>query len=162
MSTPQTPKAPAPDPSTPWTNAVAVTAAILAALAAISSMLSERNRTEAMIDQIEASDQWIYYQAKGIKLTLTENKANPSADDKAKIERYQHEQDEIHAAAKGHQASADLHRQRAMKFSHAATISQIAIALAAISLLTKRRWFWYASMLAGGGALIFLTRGALH
>lgn len=152
-------KVPPPDPALPWSGAVAVTAAILATLAAISGMFSERHRTESMIDQIQASDQWSYYQAKGIKLALVENKNSSAAEDLAKAERYKTEQTEIKAAADAKQTSATDHRHRASVLSHAATAAQISIALAAISLLTKRRVFWVISLVGGVTALYFLVRG---
>ena len=53
-----------------WILGVALTAAILAACAAIASLLAEHNANEAMIEQIQSSDQWSYYQAKGIKANV--------------------------------------------------------------------------------------------
>ena len=57
-----------------WILLVALTAAILAVLAAITSLLAGHYANEAMIEQLQASDQWAYYQAKGIKASLLESK----------------------------------------------------------------------------------------
>ena len=46
---------------------IALTSALIAVLAAVASMLSEHQANEAMLLQLKASDQWAYYQAKGIK-----------------------------------------------------------------------------------------------
>jgi len=53
---------------------VAVTTAILAALAAVGSLLSNSRSNEAMMLQIQSSDQWSYYQEKGLKATLLASK----------------------------------------------------------------------------------------
>jgi len=49
-----------------WILMVALTAAILAVFAAINALLAGHYANEAMIEQLKASDQWAYYQAKGI------------------------------------------------------------------------------------------------
>ena len=46
----------------PWISWVALSTAILAVLAAIAGLLSGHRANEAMMNQIEASDQWAYYQ----------------------------------------------------------------------------------------------------
>src|SRR5690242_15478689 len=53
-----------------WTMGVALTAAVLAGLAAIAGLLSGHHANEGMLEQIRASDQWNYYQAKGIKAAV--------------------------------------------------------------------------------------------
>ncbi|MCX6252582.1 MAG: DUF4337 family protein [Bacteroidetes bacterium] len=53
-----------------WITLVALTAALLAVLAAVTSLLASHHANEAMIDQLRSSDQWAFYQAKGIKLAI--------------------------------------------------------------------------------------------
>src|SRR5712675_524490 len=62
---------------------VALTTAILAALAAVASLKAGGTvnealalKTEANRLQSEASDEWAYYQAKGLKSTVTEVSRN--------------------------------------------------------------------------------------
>jgi hypothetical protein len=50
-----------------WSMLVAISTALMAVLAAISSLFAGHNSNEAVINQIKASDQWSFYQAKGIK-----------------------------------------------------------------------------------------------
>ena len=50
-----------------WVLGVALTAALMAGIAAIAASLSGHHESEAVLDTIKASDQWSYYQAKGIK-----------------------------------------------------------------------------------------------
>ena len=58
----------------PWISWVALTTAILAVLAAITGLLAGTHANEAMMSQIQASDQWNYYQAKSIKAAVLETK----------------------------------------------------------------------------------------
>jgi len=53
-----------------FVSAVALSTAILAALAALVSLLAGDHANEAMISQMKASDQWAYFQAKGIKAAV--------------------------------------------------------------------------------------------
>src|SRR5437899_8963016 len=77
----------------PWISWVALSTAILAVLAAIAGLLSGHHANEAMMNQIEASDQWGYYQAKSIKASVLEAKMTLSASatekDKEKAAQYQ-------------------------------------------------------------------------
>jgi TolB-like protein len=57
-----------------WISWVALSTAVLAVLAAISALLSGKHANEAMMSQIEASDQWNYYQAKSIKAAVLDAK----------------------------------------------------------------------------------------
>src|SRR3954452_8797309 len=82
-----------------WISWVALSTAIMAVLAAIAGLLSGKHANEAMMNQIEASDQWGYYQAKSIKAAILEAKtpvaSETTASDKEKLERYEEEQAEI-------------------------------------------------------------------
>src|SRR6201987_1388105 len=50
-----------------WILGVALSSALLAAFAAVASLMAGHNANEAVIAQIESSDQWSYYQSKSIK-----------------------------------------------------------------------------------------------
>src|SRR6202040_1117814 len=82
-----------------WISGVALSTAILAVLAPIAGLLSGKHANEAMMSQIEASDQWGYYQAKSIKASVLDAKialsGATSESDAAKRERYEKEQEEI-------------------------------------------------------------------
>src|ERR1700744_3169616 len=83
-----------------WVVWVAMTTAVFAVLAAITGLLAGDHADEAMLSQIHASDQWAYYQAKGIKAeTLNQTSKllvalgkKPSAQDSAKIKSNKDEQ----------------------------------------------------------------------
>ena len=57
-----------------WISWVALSTAVLAVLAAITGLLSGKHANEAMMSQIQASDQWNYYQAKSIKAAVLDAK----------------------------------------------------------------------------------------
>ena len=54
----------------PWMMGVALSSALLAGFAAVCSLLAGHHANEAMVDQIQSSDKWAYYQAKGINCLL--------------------------------------------------------------------------------------------
>src|ERR1700744_1223430 len=61
-----------------WSMLVAISTAFMAAFAALSSLMAGHQSNEALITQIKASDQWSYYNAKGIKAEVADavNKIN--------------------------------------------------------------------------------------
>jgi hypothetical protein len=148
---------------TPWISWVALSTAVLAVLAAIAGLLSGSHANEAMMNQIEASDQWGYYQAKSIKASVLEATmtlaSSAIAQDKEKAEKYQEEQAEIKREAEHKQADAKANFHKHEVFARSVTMFQIAIAIAAISALTRRRRFWIVSLAFGGARVVFLALG---
>jgi hypothetical protein len=149
-----------------WISWVALSTAILAVLAAIAGLLSGMHANEAMMSQIEAADKWAYYQAKGIKAAVLDAKTSltsaPNEEDRAKAERYQEEQSEIQKEANEKQAEAKSNFHQHETLARGVTMFQIAIAIAAISALTKKRRFWLVSLLFGIAGCVFLVIGFLH
>ena len=144
---------------------VALASALAAVLAAIAALLAGANANEAMLDQIRASDKWAYYQAKGIKAALlsskmellTEMGKTPRGKDEEKIVEYKKQQEETQKEATELEKDSHGRFQRHETFARGVTLFQVAIALAAISVLTRRRRFFYVSlgfMLFGVGFLI--------
>jgi hypothetical protein len=149
----------------PWISWVALSTAILAVLAAIAGLLSGSHANEAMMKQIESSDQWGYYQAKSIKASVLDAKmtlsATPNEQDRAKAAKYEEEQAEIQKEARAREAEAKDHFGRHETFARSVTLFQIAIAVAAISALTKRRRYWLVSLAVGAAGGVFLVLGLL-
>jgi len=148
-----------------WISKVALSAAILAVLAAIASMLAGHHANEALIVQLKASDQWGYYQSKGIKAGVLNSKVDlfnalgkaPNAEDGKKLEEYKQEQVEIKEKAEDLEKEATAHLRVHNTQSRAVTCFQIGIALSAISVLTRKKILWFGSVLlglAGAGFLI--------
>lgn len=148
---------------------LAVITAILATVGAMFSYMggaTQANagllKNDAAIKKTEASNQWNYYQAKSSKQNLAELAMALVPDErKAKyqqeVDRYKQEKAEIKAAAEKLEAeSKDFNRQsdeqmhQHHRWAQATTALQIAIALAAIALLTKRRWLEWATLGLGG------------
>jgi hypothetical protein len=152
-----------------WTLGVALTAAILAGLAAITSLLAGHHANEGMLEQIHASDRWNYYQAKGIKAAVLSAKAElltglgkkPDAQDQAKAVQYKHDQETIFQEAKDREKASQSHMQSHVIFARGVTLFQVAIAVSAVSVLTKRRPFWYLGILFGVVGLGFLVQGLI-
>jgi hypothetical protein len=148
-----------------WISWVALSTAILAVLAAIAGLLSGKHANEAMMSQIEASDQWSYYQAKSIKASVLDAKMSlataPDQKDQEKAARYEEEQSEIKNEAEHKQSEAKSNFHRHEVYARAVTMFQIAIAIAAISALTKKRRFWIVSLLFGAVGCVFLVLAAI-
>src|SRR5437867_13427607 len=148
-----------------WISWVALRTAILAVLAENAGLLSGRHVNEAMMNQIEASDQWRYYQAKSIKASVLDAKMSlagtPNESDQAKRDRYEKEQEEIKSEAEHKEAAAKSNFHKHEVFAGGVTMFQIAIAIAAISVLTKKPRFWIVSLLFGIVGCAFLVLAAI-
>jgi hypothetical protein len=148
-----------------WISWVALSTAILAVLAAIAGLLSGKHANEAMINQIEASDQWSYYQAKSIKAAVLDAKISlagtPNESDQSKRDRYEKEQEEIKSEAEHKEAAAKSNFHKHEVFAGGVTMFQIAIAIAAISALTRKPRFWIVSLLFGAAGCAFLVLAAI-
>ena len=147
--------------------------AVLSTVGALFSYSGGATQNEAMlmknaaaIKKTEAANQWNYYQAKSNKQNLAELALSltPDAAGKDKyqkeIERYRAEKADIKAGAEKLEAESKAFEQKsddAMHLHHrwaqAMTAIQVAISLAAVSLLTRRRWLNYATWLAAGAGV---------
>ena len=162
-----------------WTKYVSLWMIILAVCAAFAtqkgagfSSATIKQLNEATFNQALASDQWSFFQAKGLKQSLYERdleKAGkgsaPSADSAliAKVRKYDTEKKDISSQAKafedkrdqariGSTHSADLARQMGL----ATTLFQIAIALGGVCMVVKKKSLWFASMVPGAAAALQL------
>ena len=158
---------------------IALTTALLAALAAIAALRAGATvnealvlKTEATRLQAEASDQWAFYQAKGVKAGVQEaartswlavNK-EPPAEYAERMKKYGEDQVEIQNKAKelererdAKSAEADhlLHRHHG--YANAVAVFQVAIALGAVAALTRNRPVWLGSLLLGAGGIALLA-----
>jgi len=163
---------------------VALTTALFAAVAAIGSLEAGGTvnealalKTESTQLQAQASDQWAYYQAKGVKASVVETRKDmllalgktPPDEVATGKERYTEEQKEIKKKAeelekerdaKGLEADHLMHRHHF--YAQAVALLQVAIAFGAVAALTRKRPAWIASTvlgLAGAGVIAwaFLT-----
>ncbi len=147
---------------------VALMTAILATIGALFSYESGSAQNDAMflknesiLKQAQASDQWAFYQAKSVKGHLDEVAADLSTDaaskarysaeaeheNKDRIEIQKHATElEDQAKKLGEDAEATLKPHH--RLSLGMTLVQIAVALAAITVLTRRRWLIWGSAAA--------------
>lgn len=164
-----------------WITGVALTAALLAALAAVSSLISSHHEHEAMIEQIRASDKWSEYQAKRIKSLIREERienlesslgrADSAGADKhapaqiaalkKKLDASKPDQATVMNEATELESSSRFHDSLHVFFGSSVTLLQVAIAVAAIAALTRKRAYWFVGMALGAIALGFFTAGTL-
>ncbi|QPF73901.1 DUF4337 domain-containing protein [Roseateles sp. DAIF2] len=131
-------------------------------------------KNNAAIKKTEAANQWAYYQAKSGKQNLAELALVLVAEDKKpryqdEIERYKKEKAEIKGKAEALEQESSAWDQRSdeqlhqhHRWAQATTALQISIALAAITLLTKKRWMEGATLLAGGVGVALGIAAWLH
>ncbi len=157
---------------------ISLTTALLAALAAIASLRAGATVNEALLLktestrlQAQASDQWAYYQAKGIKGAIAQSSINAwavagkaaPAGMAAEAGKYAAQQDTIRQAAgrlehqrddKSHEA--DILLEQHHHFAASVALFQIAIALGAIAALTRVSLVWIGSLTAGAAGVALM------
>ena len=157
-----------------FNNRIAVMTAIMATLGALLSYeasftLSEAImfKNEAAIKKTEAADQWNFYQSKSSKQYLAElaTKITTGKDQESKkddVVRYIAEKSVIKKKAEVTEklsTEADEHSEKFMHSHHrwasGVTMLQIAISLAAITILTRRKWLEYGSLTCATIGVIF-------
>ena len=148
---------------------IAVTTAVFAAIAAVAALLAGGTANEALMLeteatrlQVEASDQWAYYQAKGVKAAVQEASRTswlsvgkePPPQYAAAQKKYADEQTAIAAEAKKKEAERDekaadaqhlLHEHH--RYANTVALLQVAIALGAVAALSRIRVIWIASVI---------------
>jgi len=155
-----------------WVLYVALSTAFMAVLAAVSGLLAGHHANEALIERVKASDQWSYYQSKNLKAEIAVNTdkilhALPSAgatfppDNSKDIARYEKDKEEIKKKAEEAEKSSEWHLSRHVPLASAVTAFQIAIAISAIAILTKKKKLWWGGMLLTLIGIIFLILGIL-
>jgi Na+/glutamate symporter len=152
------------------TNSIAMFTAIIATVGALFGYMggaTQANaglyKNNAAIKKTEASNQWNYYQAKSSKQNLSELALELAPASKKEfyqdeIKRYKGEKAEIkqvaeklEAEAKAWDEKSDAQMHLHHRWAQATTVLQVAIAMAAIALLSKKRWIEWA--MYGSGAL---------
>jgi len=140
-----------------WSFYVAISTALMAVFAAVTSLMAGHHSNEALIEQIKASDQWNYYQAKGIKAEILS--LSPSGrSDTIKLKKYNNDQQQIKEVAEDHEQRSEEHLKKHLILARSVTLFQIAIAISAISVLTEKRPLLYMSLiLSVVGAAFFIA-----
>ena len=156
--------------STPWTQGVALSSALMAVLAAVSALLAGHHANEGVLEQIKAANQWSLFQSKSIKSTvlgskvemLSEMEKTPKKEDVEKVKEYKTEMKEIQEKAGELEKSSEQHMVTHSSYARTVTTLQVAIAMAAIAVLTRKKWLWLGSLgltAVGFGLFVIALRG---
>jgi hypothetical protein len=147
-----------------WTRYVSLMIVVLAVATAIGSLKAGGFGGKVMLYQSQASDTWAFYQAKSIKQRIAEMETHSSVADLAAqaakdLQRYQSDEKVLLAKAQGLEASRDTMAKHGPPLGFAIASLQVAIALASVCLITKRRILWGASALLGAVGIGYLIFG---
>jgi hypothetical protein len=164
-----------------FTARLAVLTAVLSTIGAIFGYMGGHSqnaalllKNEAAIQKTSASNQWNYYQAKSNKqnlaelsITLTTGEAQEKY--RNEVERYKQEKaeikveaDKLEALAREADRLSEVEMHVHERWAMATTMLQIAIALAAITLLTRKRWLLVGVYGSAGLGLLAGAMGYLH
>lgn len=157
-----------------FSSKIAVMTAILATVGAVYGYMAGATqndaamfKNDAAIKKTEASNRWNHYQSKSSKQNLAELAIELPGVDVARyqseITRYKQEKKEImreaevlEAASNDFEKKSDASMHAHHQWAQATTAIQVAISLAAITLLTRKRWLENATY---GIALVGLVLG---
>jgi len=160
---------------------IAVVTAVIATVGALFSYMggaTQANaglyKNNAAIKKTEAANQWSYFQSKSTKQSLAEFARDLAPADKrvvyqGKIDRYESEKNEIKTGAEKLEAeslawdkSSDEQLHQHHRWAQATTVLQVSIALAAIALLTRKKWLEYGMFGVAAVGLLLGGLAALH
>jgi uncharacterized protein DUF4337 len=166
------------DPNDPMVLRVSLTVSIMAVLLATVSLLSHRAHTESLRFETRAASRWTQYQAKSIRLHEAHGFAdvislaaplNKETGEKLKekyekeVEHYESDKEDVANEAKKLEDERDLAGKQADRFDGGAEFLAIGLVICSITLLTKRRAFWFVGMLIGAaGVALGATGFFLH
>jgi hypothetical protein len=174
----------AEEPKEKWLNYLALTTVILAVCATLSTFKGAGYSTRAVLSQSQATNQWAYYQAKGIKgylyeiqkealeLEFKKDKIRGAKTLKEeyekkidlyaqKIKKYDGEKAEISKEAKRLETLRDDAQKHSGVFGLAVIFLQIAILLSSIAALMKKKVVWIIGMGAGAVGVVYFANGFL-
>ncbi len=149
-----------------WTLWVSLSIVLFAVFAAIGSQQDSSVSTTQMLKQTQASDTWAYYQAKALKARVAElEERTPGIDEKvraaahAEAEKLKKQQKELMDKARALEAERDLAGKKDGPLSNGVAALQVAIALASVTLIVKRRLLWGAAGIFGAVGIYYVVRG---
>lgn len=168
----------------PWLNYLALTTVILAVCATLSTFKGGGYSTRSVMSQSQASDQWAYFQAKGIKgyvyelqkekLELELKTLGPKVSKELaeeyekkietyskKIKKYDEEKKEIEKKARELESARDEAQKHSAAFGMAIIFLQIAILMSSISALMKKKPLWIFGSIVGAIGLVHFANGFL-
>ena len=160
----------------PFAMPVAVTLSILAVIMALLTLLGHRASKEELLLQTQEADQWALFQAKnsGLRsmqagadmlgaLMPVDKEAAATLREKylKEAERYAEEKAEAQKEAEGLKHERQLVTQRGNRYESGEVVLQIALIICSLTLLTKKKLFWYGGMLLGVAGIVTAFSGFL-
>ena len=130
-------------------------------------------KNEAVLKKAEASDQWNFYQAKSSKGHMMEMAADMTAGKKAEHYRelaakYDVDKKDIKAKAEALEEESKKANETSAELMHplhlseqAMTLIQIAISLASITALTRKKWLFVVAGASAAGSLVLWSMSFL-
>jgi len=155
---------------------VSLTMAILAVLVATVSLLGHRSHTGEILMQTRATDEWAYYQAKNMRrnnlealdevLTALDTTKAERVEEvrkrfRADIEKYREQQGEIQNEARALELEVEHAARRADRFDLGEVFLEIALVITSVTLLTRKRAYWYVGLLLATAGIASAVSGLL-
>jgi hypothetical protein len=166
-----------------WTNYLAMTTILIAVCATLSTFKGGGYSTRSLLNQTLASDQWSYFNSKGVKSYIFEAQIEDLkfrqslADQGAKsgsaqklyeeqmaslgkmVKKFSDEKKEIKKKAEDFlKVSADS-KLHSNAFGIAVIFLQVSILLSSIAALTKRKYIWIISLFVGAAGILYFFDG---
>lgn len=153
---------------------VSITVSIMAVLLATVSLMSHRAHTESLRYETRAASRWTQYQAKSIRLHEAHGFSdvisivaplNKEVGDKLQqkyayeVEHYESDKEDVATEAKKLEDERDSAARGADRFDGGAELLAIGLVICSITLLTKRKAFWFGGMLIGAAGLVLALTG---
>jgi hypothetical protein len=155
---------------------VALTMTVLAVLVAVTTVMGHRTHPEAITNQDKATDTWGEYQAKNIRsynTTLADEEESVLAiSDKAALQsiakkhadhqkKWADDLKELSDEAKALESEVKLAEAKAVRFDLGEALLEIGLVITSVTLLTRRRIYWYAGIVFSVLGIVSAVTGFL-
>ena len=155
---------------------VSVTISMLAVFVAIVTLMGHRAHTEELSRETEAASRWEQYQAKSIRLRMTQVGSDivsvvaplnkEKGEELAKkyekeVEHYASDKEDVSKIAEQLEADRDRAMHRADRFDLGEVLLEIGLVICSLTLLAKKKVFWFGGILVGAIGLSVAVTGFL-
>jgi len=163
-----------------WITLLSLSTAFIAALAAVASLHAGGLANEAILLKSEAilvesqlADTWGEYESRNIKAYLFDTQAvllppEKGADaakhadkERGEAAKLKTRTDALRQEVDAKNEESSFSMERHETYARSVTIFQIAIAVAAISALTRKKWMWLLSLVGGAAGIALFVWGFL-
>ncbi len=163
-----------------WITLLSLSTAFIAALAAVASLHAGSLANEAILLKSEAilvesqlADTWGEYESRSIKAYLFDTQAvllppEKGADaakhadkERGEAAKLRAEADKLKEEVNAKNEESSFAMERHETYARSVTLFQIAIAVAAIAALTRKKWMWLLSLVGGAAGILLFGWGFL-